>query len=206
MPFDHAVYFASVRDSLFSGVMTESQVAGQQAILRCWEDNTDDADVRWLAYMLATTYHETATEMQPIKEYGKGAGQPYGEIDAETGQTYYGRGFVQLTWRDNYRRADDELGLAAANSCEWHADNALKPSVAAAVLLAGMYEGWFRGDDDGPQTLDRYFNLNEEDPFNAREIVNGDKNVVPSWSDGASIGSLITDYYVDFLVALVAAG
>jgi len=36
-------------------------------------------------------------EMQPIEEYGKGKGMKYGSPDPETGQTYYGRGFVQTT-------------------------------------------------------------------------------------------------------------
>ena len=30
------------------------------------------------AYILATTWHETATTMLPIAEYGKGKGRPYG--------------------------------------------------------------------------------------------------------------------------------
>ena len=30
------------------------------------------------AYILATTWHETATTMLPIAEYGKGGGRPYG--------------------------------------------------------------------------------------------------------------------------------
>ena len=42
--------------------------------------------------------------MQPIEEYGKGKGRPYGIKDRETGETYFGRGYVQLTWRENYAR------------------------------------------------------------------------------------------------------
>ncbi len=44
-----------------------------------------------LAYVLATTIHETARTMQPIEEYGRGKGRAYGP----TG--FWGRGFVQLT-------------------------------------------------------------------------------------------------------------
>ena len=53
------------------------------------------SDTRWLAYMLATTFHETAYQMWPIEEYGKGSGRYYGTPDPETGETDYGRGFVQ---------------------------------------------------------------------------------------------------------------
>ena len=55
-----------------------------------------DADLRWLAYILATDYHETAYTMQPIEEYGKGAGYDYGEPDPVTGEIYFGTGLVQL--------------------------------------------------------------------------------------------------------------
>ena len=37
-------------------------------------------------------------------------------VDPQTGQTYYGRGFVQLTWRDNYARADAEIPLIDEDS------------------------------------------------------------------------------------------
>jgi hypothetical protein len=69
-----------------------------------------------------------------------------------------------------------------------------------------MVEGWFRSDDKGKQTLERYFNgpdINEV--FEAREIINGDKNKVPSWSDGKSIGELVADYHEKFMDALTLA-
>ena len=83
---------------------------------------------------LATTLHESASTMWPVVEYGKGEGHDYGKKDPETGQAYYGRGFIQCTWRENYARADKELGLTGDDSCEWHADNQLKPEIAAPTL------------------------------------------------------------------------
>ncbi|TOE35570.1 hypothetical protein CGJ43_25525, partial [Vibrio parahaemolyticus] len=70
--------------------------------------------LQYLAYVLATTYHETGHTMKPIEEWGKGQGRPYGEPDPETGQTYYGRGYVQLTWLANYIKAK-----AAVYSRSW---------------------------------------------------------------------------------------
>ncbi len=58
----------------------------------------------YLAYTLATVYHETAYQMQPVEEYGKGAGHEYGIPDPITGKAYYGRGDVQVTWKYNYER------------------------------------------------------------------------------------------------------
>lgn len=195
--FDRKIFFDEVRGPLFDGSMSQDQVDGMSAILTCWELFYPEDDLRWLAYCLATTKHETANTMQPIEEYGRGAGQTYGVPDAETGQTYYGRGFVQLTWRENYARADTELGLYDERSCEWHADNALKPDIAARVMFRGMMEGWFRTHEDGkPETLARYFNDSTDDPYNAREIINGDKS---------KNGKLVEGYHDDFSDALVEA-
>ena len=193
--FDRDIYFDLVRNSLFYGHLKQGQVDGQEAILSVWETYRRDYDKRWLAYMLATTIHETASTMLPIEEYGKGAGMEYGEVDPETGQTYYGRGFVQLTWRDNYHHADSEIDKLFGKNpgMEYDASKALEPIIAAGVMFLGMEQGWFRGDSEGRQTLQRYFNDTVDDPVNARDIINGDisKN-----------GSLVASYHEAFLDAL----
>jgi hypothetical protein len=66
-------------------------------------------------------------------------------------------------------------------------------------------EGWFRSDSKGRQTFIRYFDDNTDDAYGAREIINGDKTKVPSWSNGVSIGNLIKGYHQKFLAALNAA-
>ena len=111
MPFNRKVFFDAVRGSLFHGGMTQQQVDGMNAILAAWEKNPRSDNLRRLSYPLATTAHETGFTMQPIKEYGEGEGMEYGKEDPETEQAYFGRGYVQLTWKDNYIRADEELGL-----------------------------------------------------------------------------------------------
>lgn len=205
MKFDRKIYFDSVRASLFAGSLSQEQVDGQNALLEYWEREALSEDLRHFAYILATTKHETASTMLPITEYGKGAGKDYGVTDLETGQVYYGRGYVQLTWRENYRNADKKLGYTGAQSMEWCADNALIPAVAARVIGRGMWEGWFRDDAEGRQTLRRYFDIDSDDPYGARDIVNGDANKVPSWSGGKSIGTLVAEYHTAFLEALSAA-
>ncbi len=128
--------------------------------------------VSWLAYVLATTYHETAFTMQPIEEYGKGVGHSYGEPDPETGQTYYGRGYVQLTWRDNYEKAQDVVvnlnTLANDVPLVQQPDLALAPWVAAQVAINGMANGWFTG-----KKLADYLTDTQTDYVNARRIING---------------------------------
>lgn len=202
--YDRERYFNSVRDSLFSGSMNQQQVDGQNAILAAWEAKFPEGDARHLGYCLATTKWETSSRMQPIEEYGKGAGHAYGAADPQTGQTYYGRGYVQLTWRENYARADKELGLQDGKSCEWHAANALDQTIAGDIMFVGMEQGWFRKDEQGPHNLPRYFNDSRDDPFNAREIINGDKSHSVNW-DARTIGQIIASDYMKFTAALNSA-
>lgn len=199
MKFNHETFFSTLRGgAMFGSSFDQQQVDGLETLLTNWENYPEGKDIRHFAYMLATTFHETSATMQPIEEYGKGSGMEYGKKDPQTGQTYYGRGYVQLTWRDNYARADKELGLSGDASLEWHASNALKPDVAARTMAFGMEAGWFRSGEK----LDKYFNDVADDPYGAREIINGDKTKMPSWSNGRSIGNLIKDYHNEFLNAL----
>lgn len=187
--FDRKVYFDAVRKSMFDGSMSQQQVDGQNALLSQWETQTTGTpmdDLRWLAYILATTYHETAQTMWPIEEYGKGSGKPYGKVDPQTGQAYYGRGFVQLTWRDNYHKATVNLSLTGDLDLEWHPEKALDLVIASRIIFRGMAEGWFTG-----KKLGQYFNTTKNDPVNARQIVNGNDD-----------DTLIAGYHEKFLTAV----
>src|SRR6187397_2452423 len=70
MPINRRFFFDSVRSAPFNGKLSARQVDGMSAILDVWESSDTQRDDRWLAYMLATAFHETAMTMQPICEYG----------------------------------------------------------------------------------------------------------------------------------------
>jgi|SRR5215470_4777869 len=163
MTIHRKFFFDSVRGALFGGAMTQDQVDGLNAHL----DYADEMgfDDRQFAYVLATTYHETGRTFQPIPEIGKGAGKPYGVPDPVTGETYYGRGYVQLTWKENYQRQDTKLELGGTLVKE--ADRALEPDVAILILFEGMRDGDFTG-----VSLSDYFDEDTTDWVNARKIVN----------------------------------
>src|SRR5258708_1670261 len=97
---DRSGFFPRIRATVFRGFMNQSQVDGLNFLLDEWDGEPSDRS--FLAYMLATVFHETDATMQPIAEYGKGHGQPYGIVQPN-GQRYYGRGYVQLTWPNNYK-------------------------------------------------------------------------------------------------------
>lgn len=157
-------FFKQVRSRLFGGSMTQGQVTGCQTILTAWRDLLPKGELRWLAYILATAKWETAHTMQPVAEVGRGKGRKYGQPDPETGEVYYGRGHVQLTWRKNYEKAGDKLGVDLVRN----PDDALRPDLSAKILVLGMVEGWFTG-----RTLAEFLGPDRNDWKGARRIVNG---------------------------------
>jgi hypothetical protein len=168
-------FFEYVRGHLFGGKLRPSQVEGLTAILDEWDRAYAGKDDRWLAYMLATVHHETDRTMQPIEEYGRGKGRKYGQPDPVTGQTYYGRGFVQLTWKANYEAMAKLLGI---KDLVTKPARALEMGPATQILFVGMMKGTFTG-----KKLSDYFNPNLGDWVNARRIINAlDKaNLIASY-------------------------
>ncbi len=160
MPIDRKVFFDEARTQL--GRFDQNQVNGMDAILNEWE-RRKLSDLRWLAYIFATVWHETGQEMLPVEEIGKGSGRSYGNPDAETGQRYYGRGLPQLTHKRNYKLFGDRLGIDLVHN----PDLALQLDISVKILFDGMINGLFTGAG-----LPRYFNA-DTDWINARRIING---------------------------------
>jgi hypothetical protein len=188
MRYDRDVYYAIVRPELFEGALTQQQVDGQNLILAIFENDyggTPMTDERWLAYMLATVYHETGRKMWPNTELGSDEylqGQPY--------WPYIGRGFVHLTWEENYHNASTALGLIDDRDLVWHPELALDSLIAARIMFRGMAEGWFTG-----AKLGQFFNDEDDNPIDARTIINGH-----------DCAEMIAGYHGRFLYALEEAG
>lgn len=167
---NQATFFAEVRTTLFGGTLKQWQVDGINSIFAAW-DSYGDGDKNKLAYVLATTKWETASTMQPVEEYGHGAGHPYGLPAGPWHKVYDGRGDVQLTWEANYIKATVELhkrGLFLDVDLDKNPELATRPDIAAAVLVIGMLEGWFTG-----RKLADYFTAKGTNFSGARTIVNG---------------------------------
>jgi putative chitinase len=145
-------FFGALRQGLLGPTLTAEEVNGCSAVL----DAMEGSPLSWTAYALATAYHETASTMLPIREYG---GQSYftrmydvtgaraqmalanGNTCAGDGVKYCGRGYVQLTWKNNYKRAAEHCGVDLVAK----PDLALNPEIAAKILREGMTSGWFTG-------------------------------------------------------------
>ena len=152
---DNSKFFEIVKP-LF-GKFTESQVKALDFLLIKANAFTS---VKHKAYFMATIFHETGKTMEPINEWGKGKGKPYG-VAKKYQDIPYGRGYIQLTWDDNYEKADKELGLKGSLLKSF--ERALEPEIAAAIAIRGMKEGWFTG-----KKLSDYDNY-----VSMRRIING---------------------------------
>ena len=176
--YDRDSVFASVRDSVFAGHLSDGQVEGVESILSGWETLQPLGDTRYLADCLGTTKWETASTMQPIEEYGHGHGRAYGVPAGPWHQVYDGRGDVQLTWEANYRKATLRLGalgvLRPDEDLERTPTLAMRPDVAAAIMFYGMLEGWFTG-----KKLSTYYNATAADWVGSRRIINGTDHAAP---------------------------
>jgi len=171
MKFEHQM-FISLYEAQY-GALDASQASGIDALLGFLEQDTDVSDVRWAAYMLATTKWECADMWQPIEEYGMGQGQPYGNPVTVTGSdgktyvnTYYGRGYVQLTWEANYQNMSYDLNLG--DQLLIHPEQALDPPIAYDIMSFGMRNGSFTG-----VSLGDFINDSQSDYVDARQIING---------------------------------
>jgi putative chitinase len=189
-------FFAFLRAGKYLGpALSEMEVQGCEAILAaCGEAGWPIADT---AYALATAWWETAHTMQPVKELGgptyyrrmydiEGArpakARELGNLTPGDGVNYCGRGYPQLTGLKNYQKADTKLRalgiLKPGESLVDNPDLAMRPDIAAAIMIYGMREGWFTArdlDDDLP----RQGEASLQQFIASRDIINGTDKAAP---------------------------
>ncbi|MEM8808705.1 MAG: glycoside hydrolase family 19 protein [Cyanobacteria bacterium P01_G01_bin.38] len=128
-------------------------------------------DPAHIAYILATAGAETSfrgpiPEDESLWRQSTGPGD-YAEIDSTTGHRYYGRGYAQVTWRENYETIGEIIGVDAVSNPEL----LLEPENASQATAIGMRDGIFTG-----RSLSDYGSGDNFDWAGARTIINdGDK-------------------------------
>lgn len=168
-------FFASVKISLFAGKLTQAQVNGMNAIIaECQKQLV--FDYRVVAYILATSFHETDRAMSPVEEGGHGKGYDYGKkLKRGDGpgkripyvfpdKIYYGRGDVQITWFENYESFGKTLGIPLLTTPEL----ALTNEVSKKILVYGIIHGSFTG-----HKISEYITAEKTDFINCRKVING---------------------------------
>ena len=63
---DEKAFFAKVRKILHRRGLTSIEFQTYKQIINYWNDHPDMKDRRWLAYVMATAYHET--RLRPVRE------------------------------------------------------------------------------------------------------------------------------------------
>lgn len=149
--------------------------------------NPDKANLFELAYMLATARHEayyfptgeffsSKAEVGAIAYFNK-----YDPVLASTeehrnraiangntqegdGYRYRGRGLVHLTWKKNYRKAQEHFDFDFVSQ----PDKAAEPEHSVPIMIWGMKEGIFTG-----KKLSDYISSAGVDYVEARRIING---------------------------------
>lgn len=218
----HAFFHGAngVRRSLFPRGLLPAQVSGCERILSACVDMNERQTGR-AAYFLATSFHETAQAMQPVKETQVGAqavpsdrevvrrldrafaaGQlkwvraPYWRPDAD-GKCWFGRGDVQLTHKVNYDKLAPFVRARFGVDIVADPGAVLRPDVSAFVMIEGMTRGDTGVSDFTSSALSEFIAPGRCDYEAARRTVNpGDR----------SSYALVAGYARAFAQALSGAG
>ena len=148
----------------------------------CENDKSYVCSLKKIAYMLATAKHETGHTFEPITEKGSMSYfNKYDPVLANTperrkraidmentqkgdGYKYRGRGYVQLTWKKNYRKSGEYLKKDLVNNPEL----ALDQKNATKIMIYGMETGMFT-----TKKISSYISEDSADYLNARRVING---------------------------------
>ncbi|AGR48034.1 chitinase [Sinorhizobium phage phiM7] len=183
-------FFDKVRNDplLFRGSLTADQVKGMDAIL----NRMVKLDARWLAYALATAFHETGGRMVPIMENlnysAKGLRATFPKYFNLADAAKYERKPQAIANRAYGNRMGNGpeasgdgwkyrgRGLVQITGKDNYTkygiadnpDRALEPDVAVMIMFDGMTAGKFTG-----KKLSDYFDADTTDWVGARKIING---------------------------------
>lgn len=149
---NRAIFFDSIRRTVFGGKLNAKQVDGLSRILDYRDTKYPKMSNDQLAYVLATAYWESAHTIQPIREAG---GERY--LRTKKYYPWVGEGLVQVTWEVNARKFG---ATKPGDLLNW--------PKALDALFRGMSDGMFTG-----RGLSEYINDKKRDYRSARRIVNG---------------------------------
>lgn len=218
MKIDHDKFIWMYEQEEFK-TLTESAQSGLNNLLTFIENDKYITDVRWVSYILATTFHEVGGTWQPIHESGSRSyfinrygsqtkvGKSLGNDTPEEGADYAGRGFPQVTGENNYEMAENVLRKYYPEVIEiWEKRTGKKFDLTVGdqpndekdpdnmmdpeIAYVVMSYAMRTGAFTGVG-LKKYFNDKVTDPVNARRIING--------TDKAA---LIAGYYDKFMKIL----
>jgi putative chitinase len=174
---DRKVFFDTIRPAV---QLTEPNVAGFEKVLAYAEDRGTQLD--YLAYILPTGYIETAMTMQPVRE-AFWLSEAWRKKNLRY-WPWYGRGLIQTTWEDNYRKLAVAMGLPEDTFIK-NPDLLLEWEHALPAMFVGMERGLYTGKKLG----DYIDGADESDAEDLREFTNA-RRIVNGTDRAAEIGKL----------------
>lgn len=201
MLMNRKVFYDTVRNAPFGGVLTQRNIDGTEPLLDYWEKSHRHDPIEFLAYILAGVFHETGGTMVPVREtFATSDSQARGRLEAawKAGKlrhvktpywrdNWFGRGRIQNTHRTNYEkiaRRFNRPGLLDDPNLLLQDLN-----FDAKVTIEGHFMGLWTG-----KKLSDFMRSGAFDAKSARQIVNG-----------MDCASQIALHYRAFLTGLKAA-
>lgn len=184
MKLNRAVFFNKYKNSIDPDrKLSQSEVSALDLFLNFVDRDWCSFTLPQWAYIFATTFHETNATFLPVREaywmseWWRKANFRY--------YPYYGRGYVQITWKENYAYYEKLLGLPLV----LNPDIAMQPVTAFVIMTHGFKNGTFT-----KKKIADYISDTKKDYEGARRCINGiDK------------AHLIANYARTFETILIAA-
>lgn len=147
-----------------------------------------------IAFTLANVSHETG-KFKYFEEIN-GRAQAL-KLNYQGGENWYGRGYIQLTHKNNYELWSTWTGRDLVTNPDILVTDF---ELSAFIACSGIKHGSFTRTG----SIDKYINKDNQDYYNARSIVNGDKNYRAGCQDGNcwTIGTKISDLSKKYLLNL----
>jgi len=142
--------------------LDQSEVNALTVFLDMVDANFKRFTVPQWAYIFATTFHETNATFLPIKE-AYWLSEDWRKKNLRY-FPFYGRGFVQITWKANYEKFSKQIGEDFVKN----PDLVMTPKYAFRILIDGFQKGDFTN-----KKISDYINNKIKDYKGARRCING---------------------------------
>lgn len=151
--------------------LTQEEVNALTVFLDFVEADFAKLTIPQWAYVFATTFHETNATFLPVKEaYWLSESWRLKNLRYAP---HYGRGYVQITWEDNYKFFSKILGVDLVKS----PDLTMIPKNAFKIMVYGFVNGSFTkrkvGKNLVPNKITDFINDKEKNFKKARLCING---------------------------------
>lgn len=185
--YNRKSFFDALRSSLNLVRLSQVQVDTLNAILEIGEQGWKGKPITipQLAYVIATAYHESV--FNPVKEIRARANTSLRRTqDRYWSSGFFGRGLIQITWRENYAEMGKRIGMDLVGN----PDLALDPEIAVKILFSWFFDGAISGQGK----ITKYISGNKKQYISARLLVNNDveKNAATIADHAKNIERILT--------------